>query len=180
MNLNLHKDIAHLEKPENCKRVISLILGCQANGFKLKTLVNLMDGHKVHGPVPQNRNIILTSTPSGRLNGNVTSTFITRVLKPHLERFRLDEGFVFLSNYWGFRNEAFKQIAIENNISSLYFPLNCNEELNPAYYWIQEFKENFLGRWNRLAQLGRSGKKGFFLWPGYSRVRWPKFLIFLR
>jgi hypothetical protein len=143
-------------------------LGCTANGTKLKVLATLNEGHKAYGRVP--RNILLTNSRGGNPSSNVACQFVVDVLKPFMNEWNHEEIELFLDNSSKFKNARFHRNAVNNNIGLNHFPLNCHDEVNPAKIWIEQFKESFIWQWNRILDLGRSGRKGYLLWPGYAKV----------
>ena len=43
-------------------------------------------------------------------------------------------------------------------------------DIQAGKIWIQDFKEHFQFQWTRFMDLGRQGKRGYVLWPGYATV----------
>ena len=149
---------------------MSFIIGAAANGTKLKLLTVLKDGNRARGRLPFN--LVSTNTPTGHLNNNASSMYLTHVLRPYLQEFQVGEtGSLFLDNFPSFKNETFKSTCEEIMMEPFFYPLNCREELNPSKVWLDDFKDCLLHTWTQYCELVGNGKRGYALWPGYLKVK---------
>ncbi len=168
LKFHLFLDNVYFERPTEYRKVVTLLMGCTARGTKLKVLAVLKHGQRAHRRLP--RNLKMTNTPTGHLNAITTSMYLSDVVKSYSDEFSHENALIFLDNYGGYKNTTFRTAASVNHQNLIFYPHNCQEELSAGKIWIQDFKEHFQFQWNRFMDLGRQGKRGYVLWPGYATV----------